>query len=202
MSLPEFKLGDPMPVVANPSLLDSLARRRSAPAQGLRAPGPDAAQVRDLIRLGARVPDHGKLAPWRFVIIEPAAKTRLVDRLREIAARREEPDTKAAKLAKLAHAPVSILVVSRTRPGHKVPEWEQVLSAGAVCQTMTIAAAAMGFGSNWITDWYAYDHEVMTLLGLEHGETVAGFIHVGTPVEPPLERDRPDIDRLTSYWEG
>lgn len=188
-----------MPPVANPSVLDSLARRRSSPAQALGAPGPDREQIETLIRLGARVPDHGKLGPWRFVVIEPGAKARLVEKLKTIAATRDQAEQRIAKLGKLALPPVTIMVVARPVRG-KIPEWEQVLSVGAVCQNMTVAAAAMGFGSSWITDWYAYDADAVALMGVQAGERIAGFIHVGTPSEPPMERDRPDVAARVTYW--
>ncbi len=201
MSLPFPELGDPLPISADPGLLDILARRRSTPAQALGLPGPSPQQVRDLIALGARAPDHGKLAPWRFVIIEPGPKAALVARLEVLAAGQPNPEQAAAKLAKLAAAPLSVMVISRARPDPKVPEWEQVLSAGAVCTIMLLAAAGLGFGANWITDWYAYEPEAAGLLGLESGEKVAGFIHLGTPRDAPLERARPDVDSLISRLE-
>jgi len=199
LSLPFPDLGDPLPAAADAAMLDRLARRRSAPAQTLGGPGPTPDQVRDLIALGARVPDHGKLAPWRFVVIEPGPKARLVEALRGVAQGQPNPDQAVAKLGKLAAAPLTILVVSRPVESPKVPEWEQVLSAGAVCTVLLLAADAMGFGANWITDWYAYAPEAVALLGLADGEKVAGFIHVGTPAEAPLERARPDADGLVSY---
>lgn len=198
MSLPFPELGDSLPISADPRLLETLARRRSTPAQALGAPGPSPAQVRDLIALGARAPDHGKLAPWRFVIIEPGPKAVLVGQLAALAAGQPNPEQAAAKLAKLAAAPVTVLVISRARPDPKAPEWEQVLSAGAVCTIMLLAAQGMGFGANWITDWYAYDAGAAALLGLAEGEKVAGFIHVGTSREAPLERARPDVASLIS----
>lgn len=198
MSLPFPELGDPLPIKAEPRLLDILARRRSTPAQALGLPGPSPGQVRGIIALGARSPDHGKLAPWRFVIIDPGPKAALVARLEALAARRPNPEQAAAKLAKLAAAPATILVISRPVESPKAPEWEQVLSSGAVCAIMLLAAAGMGFGANWITDWYSYDPEAKALLGLEPGEKVAGFIHLGTPRDTPLERARPDVDSLIS----
>ncbi len=198
MSLPFPDLGDALPVAADPRLLDTLARRRSSPAQTLGEPGPSPAQVADLIAVGARAPDHGKLSPWRFVVIEPAAKAKLVDGLKALAAREANPDQAVAKLAKLASAPITVMVVSRPVESPKVPQWEQVLSAGAVCTLMLLAAQGMGFGANWITDWYAYADGARPLLGLGEGERIAGFIHVGTPPEPPLERARPDVVALTS----
>jgi nitroreductase len=201
LSLPFPELGDPLPISADPRLLDILARRRSTPAQALGLPGPSPEQVRDIITLGSRSPDHGKLAPWRFVIIEPGPKAALVARLEALAAHQPNPEQAAAKLAKLAAAPVSILVVSRPVESPKVPVWEQELSAGAVCTIMLLAAAGMGFGANWITDWYSYEPEATALLGLERGEKVAGFIHLGTPRDAPLERARPDVESLISRLE-
>ena len=196
MSLPFPELGDSLPITADPRLLDVLARRRSTPAQALGLPGPSPEQVRDIIAVGARSPDHGKLAPWRFVILDPGPKAALVARLETLAARQPNPEQAAAKLAKLASAPVSILVISRPVESPKVPEWEQILSSGAVCTLMLLAAGALGFGANWITDWYSYDPEATALLGLQPGERVTGFIHVGTPKDAPLERARPDVDSL------
>ena len=202
MSLPFPDLGDPLPVAADARLLDILARRRSSPAQTLGEPGPSREQVRDLIAIGARAPDHGKLAPWRFVVFEPGPKATLVEKLRAVAANQPNPDQAVAKLAKLASAPVTIMVVSHPVDSPKVPEWEQVLSSGAVCTLMLLAAQGMGFGANWITDWYAYDAEATALLGVRDGERVTGFMHFGTPPEAPLERARPDVPALVSYWEG
>jgi nitroreductase len=192
-----------MAIEASPETLALLAQRRSSSAQTLAAPGPSAQEVELLLRLGARVPDHGKLAPWRFVLFEPAAKAAYVARLEAIAA--ADPakgGQKTAKLGKLRAAPVTITVISRPDPSADIPEWEQILSAGAVCMNLLIAAQAMGYGANWITDWYAYDVEARAVLGLEPGEQVAGFIHIGTPPEPPLERVRPDLAAITRYWRG
>jgi nitroreductase len=104
-----------------------------------------------------------------------------------------------AKLGKIRVPPTTVAVISRLVEG-EIPEWEQRLSAGAVCTVLIIAAQAMGYGANWITDWYAYDPEAAGLLGLGEGEQVAGFVHLGTPMEPPLERVRPDIDTLVTTW--
>jgi nitroreductase len=197
---PEF--GAAVPIVADAGALQLLAHRRSSSAQGLGAPGPDKVQLDTLLRLAVRVPDHGKLAPWRFIVLEKAAKPRLLATLEALADGQAEPDTARAKLAKLAAAPISITVVSRIDPAVKIPVWEQELSAGAVCMNLLVAAQAMGFGANWITDWYAYDPEAKKLLGLEHGERIAGFVHIGTPAETPLERPRPDPEALTTYWAG
>ncbi|HEV2365872.1 MAG TPA: nitroreductase [Caulobacteraceae bacterium] len=191
--------GDPVPIEASPPVLRFLARRRSASAMTLRPPGPSPTEIDELLRLAARAPDHGKLFPWRFVILESATKRAFVAGLEEIAARREDGVRLKARLAKIATPPLTIAVVSRYLPGD-IPEWEQRLSAGAVCALMIIAAGAMGYGANWITDWYAYDPDANALLGLVEGEKVAGFVHMGTPSEPPLERVRPDVGALTDHW--
>ena len=193
------ELGAALPLpVADDAALARLARRRSAPAQALGAPGPDARQLARLLEVAARTPDHGKLFPWRFVIIEGHAKARLVERLRLLAADQPDPAKAANVLSKLASPPVTILVVSRVTEGHKVPVWEQQLSAGAVCMNLEHAADAMGFSTSWITDWYSYDPRALALLGLTVGEKVAGFVHIGTMAEPPLERARPVMSEITS----
>jgi nitroreductase len=192
--------GEAAPIRASPQTLAFLARRRSASALSLGAPAPDDAETRALLTIAARVPDHGKLAPWRFIILRGEAKTRFVAELEAIAAGRPDGARLHAKLAKLRAPPLTIAVVSRHLAG-EIPEWEQRLSAGAVCMTLVIAAQAMGHGANWITDWYAYDPEALELLGLADGERVAGFVHIGAPAEAPLERVRPDAASLTSVWD-
>jgi nitroreductase len=191
--------GEPSPVVASEETLALLARRRSASAQTLAAPGPDDGQLADLLRLAARVPDHGKLAPWRFVVIEGEAKARFVAGLRLLAAKQEAPEKAEAILAKIAAPPLTVAVVSSPKDA-KIPLWEQELSAGAVCMNLLIASQAMGFGANWITDWYAFDPEAQRLLGLRSGERVAGYVHIGTLAEVPLERVRPEMSEIVSRW--
>ena len=197
-SAPAF--GSPLPVEAAPEVLAFLARRRSASAVTLAEPAPSAEQIAELIRLAARVPDHGKLAPWRFVILEGAGKSAFASKLDQLAKDRDDAAA-VAKLVKLKTPPLAIAVIAAPRAA-AIPEWEQLLSAGAVCATLTYAALAMGFGANWITDWYAYDPQACALLGLADKERVAGFILIGTPREPPLERERPDSAELTSRWIG
>lgn len=193
---PEF--GTPVPQPAHTDVLNFLATRRSASAMSLSGPAPSGDEITDLIRLAARVPDHGKLAPWRFIVLDGQAKTRFAHRLQQLAESRG--DTKAvAKLGKLKAPPLGIAVVSSPRD-HDVPTWEQQLSAGAVCTTLLYAAQALGYGANWITDWYAYDAEAQAILGLSKTESVAGFIFIGTAAEPPKERERPEIQSLISDW--
>jgi nitroreductase len=193
---PEF--GAAVPPGPEPAVLAFLARRRSAPAVTLHAPGPSEAQFADLIRLAARAPDHGKLHPWRFILLRGESKAAFAAAWERIAAQRGD-DAAAAKLVKLKTPPACVAVISSPHEG-KIPLWEQQLSAGAVCANLTYAALAMGFGANWITDWYAYDAETPRVLGLGPGERVAGYVMIGTAREAPLERERPDLDALVSTW--
>ncbi len=180
---------------AHPSAqtLELLARRRSTTAKSMTGPGPSPDQLETLLGIAARTPDHGKLFPWRFVVFEGEARARfgevLEARLREI-----EPDGPAERYAlergRFERAPTVIAVISDASENHKIPEWEQILSAGAVCQNMLIAASAMGFAAQWLTEWYAYDKVVKKALGLDPGERVAGFIYVGSATEDPTERPR------------
>jgi len=197
---PEF--GAPLPLgERNDAVLAFLALRRSASALALTAPGPDLATLHDLLRISARVSDHGKLFPWRFIVLEGGAKARFAERLAAVAAERPDAEKTTGALVKLTTAPLAVVVVSHIT-GDKIPEWEQILSAGAVCSTLVNAASAAGYGANWITDWYAYDPKAAALLGLVPGERVAGFVYIGTAKDAPLERARPDIAALTTVWDG
>ena len=180
-------------------VLNFLATRRSASALALTEPGPDAAQLADLLRLAGRVSDHGKLFPWRFIVLQGEAKARFGQGLRNIAKTRPDADKAQTALGKLVNPPLAVAVISSPKPGN-IAEWEQVLSAGAVCASLINAASAAGFGANWITDWYAYDDAATTLLGLDAGERVAGYIYIGTAKDAPLERARPNLDALTTVW--
>jgi nitroreductase len=193
---PEF--GAPIPLTPTPEVLAFLATRRSTSALTLTAPAPGAGELETLLRLATRVPDHGKLSPWRFVILEGEAKARFTGRLEALAVDRGD-QTAAAKLAKLKVPPLAIAVISAPKPA-AIPQWEQLLSAGAVATTLLYATLAMGYGANWITDWYAYDEAAKAILGLSGDEQVAGFMLIGTPREPALERERPNPDALVSRW--
>jgi nitroreductase len=193
---PEF--GAPIALALAPEVLAFLATRRSTSAVTLAEPAPDADELDILLRLATRVPDHGKLSPWRFVVLEGQDKAAFATKLEALALSRGD-QTAVAKLAKLKIPPLAVAVVSATKPA-AIPEWEQVLSAGAVATTLLYAALAMGYGANWITDWYAYDPQANAILGLETTEKVAGFVLIGTPREPPLERERPTVAPLVSRW--
>jgi nitroreductase len=195
---PDF--GEPCPIQSSAETLALMASRRSSSPQTMTGPGPTQGELADLLRLAARAPDHGKLSPWRFVILEGEAKARFVERLSALAGRQDEPAKAHAVLAKIAVPPLTVAVVSAPQAGAKIPLWEQELSAGAVCMNLLTAAEAMGFGAAWITDWYAFDAEATALLGVRPGERVAGFIHIGAPGEVPLERVRPDMGQIVSRW--
>ena len=176
-----------------------LARRRSAPAQALAAPGPSPVEVEQILRLGARTPDHGKLFPWRFVVLGPQSRAALAAALLPLADDQTDPGKARKVLSKLTAPPLTILVISTPVEDHKVPVWEQQLSAGAVCMNLEHAADALGYSASWITDWYSYDPRALALLEVGEGERVAGFIHIGTLAEPPLERPRPDVSAKTVW---
>ena len=180
----------PLPVRSD-EVLARLAVRRSASAQLLTAPGPSEAEIEQILSLGARTPDHGKLFPWRFVVLGPQSRADLSEALAALAETQGRVDKDLAVLAKLANPPLTIMVVSTPIQGHKVPVWEQQLSAGAVCMNLEHAADALGYSASWITDWYSYDPAAVALFGVQDGETIAGFIHIGTLTEAPLERPRP-----------
>ncbi len=178
-----------------------LTTRRSVPARSLSSPGPDEAQLRQLLTWAVRVPDHGRLAPWRFLCIRGETRQRLGERL-AIRARERDPGASEASLEKdrcrFAHAPLILTVIARTQPEHKVPEQEQLLSGGSVCFALLLGAQALGFGAQWLTGWPAYDPEVTRWLGLGEHERILGFIHIGTATEVVSERERPDRDSLFS----
>jgi len=183
-------LSTPLPhPLRDPALVERLRARRSAPAQALAAPGPSTAEMETILEIGLRSPDHGKLFPWRLVVIGPETKAAWVAALTEMAA----TDKARAVLGKLARPPATVMVVSIPVESASVPRWEQDLSAGAVCMNLAHAANALGYATSWITDWYAYDDRARALMGVGEGETVAGFVHIGTAAEPLLERPRPEV---------
>jgi len=179
-----------------------LHNRRTIPAQFLSEPGPDDRTIRSLLTIASRVPDHGKLVPWRFIVIRGEARKRFSASFCEMALKRD-PSLAGEGLEKektrFTRAPVIIAVVSRAASHPKIPEWEQVLSAGACCMNLVMAAHAYGFVGNWLTEWMAYDDEALAMIGIDREEKVAGFIHIGTPSVPPSDRPRPDLDEIVSW---
>jgi nitroreductase len=193
-------------VASNPvGTLELLEKRRSASANKLGEPGPDAAQVERVLRIAARVPDHRKLAPWRFIVFSGDARAQFGAILAGVCKREEKEPPSVMRLeteaGRFMRAPVVVAVISSPRKDSKAtPEWEQILSAGAVCQNLVVAANAMGFATSWITEWYAYSKGVAEALGLVTGERVAGYIYIGTPQEVPEERERPRMADIVRHW--
>jgi nitroreductase len=179
----------------------SAPTRRSAAPQSLAPPAPTGEQLDELLRIAARVPDHGKLSPWRFIVLAGEAKAELARRLEVLAKEQPNPDKATNVLFKLKTPPLCVAVISRIDESATIPAWEQELSAGACCMMLVLAATAMGYGANWITDWYGFDARAHALLGMTPKERVAGFILLGTPTEAPLERARPDMAAITTVWE-
>jgi nitroreductase len=176
--------------------LSRLQQRRSVAPHRLGEPGPGAGEIETLLAVAARVPDHGRLVPWRFLILEGDARIRIGETI-AAAFRADNPGADEEKLGfernRLARAPLVVAVVSRAQPHVKIPEWEQVLSAGAACMNLLHGAQALGYGASWITEWYAFDRRVLDALGLDPAERIAGFVHIGTVMEQPAERLRPDL---------
>ena len=181
--------------------LDLLLTRRSGSAKAMTGPGPSKKQLADILQAGARAPDHGKLFPWRFIVFEGKGRERAGDILAEVMEAEGERDKQVEEeRGRFLRAPLVIGVISSARELHKIPVWEQELSAGAVCQNILIAATALGFVGNWLTEWYAFHPVVKEKLGLKPGERVAGFIYIGTAKDELEERPRPDMDKIVSRF--
>jgi len=198
------ELGETM-ASAHPSqaTLEALRTRRSTPADFLTGPGPDAAQLQDILTIAARAPDHRRVVPFRFIVFEGEARARFGLALKEVFLE-NEPEAGEARAEcegnRFLRAPVVVAVISSTNPNHRTPEWEQILTSGAVCQNMLLAASAYGFAAQWLTEWYACDEKALAALGLEPGEKVAGYVYIGTATEDPKERGRPDMKAIISRW--
>ena len=186
-----------------PDALELLQTRRSLKPIELIGPGPSAAEVETLLTIASRVPDHGKLAPWRFIVFEGEARLAAGQAI-ETAFRAKYPEAKPDQLdyerKRLARAPLVIAVVSRAGPHVKIPEWEQVLSVGAAAMNLVTAAHALGYAANWITEWYAYDRAVLDALGLGANEKIAGFVHIGRVSQKPEDRPRPPLGEIVTRF--
>ncbi|MDE2377545.1 nitroreductase [Bradyrhizobium sp.] len=187
-----------------PDAIELLKTRRSVKPREMTEPGPSAAELETILTIGARVPDHGKLAPWRFIVFEGEARQRAGDVIAEVFARKN-PQASPAEIdverRRLADAPLVIGVVSLTRPHPKVPAWEQELSAGASAMNMVTAATALGYGACWLTGWFAFDRDVLDGFGLKADEKFAGLIYVGTPgARPGDDRPRPALSDVVTRF--
>lgn len=188
----------------NEAILEILATRRSVKPDRLQAPAPSGEELDRILTIAARVPDHKKLVPWRFMVFEGEARAAAGELFAE-ACRAEETEPSHVRIeterARFLRAPLVVAVVSRIakRPG--APEWEQILSAGAAAFNLCLAANALGYGTSWLTEWVAYSPFVRNGLGLAENERIVGFIHIGTPKEKPEERERPNIADIVTRWQ-
>jgi nitroreductase len=188
------------------SMLAALATRRSVKPDKLGAPGPSATELEQILTIAARVPDHKKLAPWRFIVFEGEARARFGEVMAEACAAEDRKPPSPVRLdterKRFLRAPMVVAVISRVTETRGAPEWEQVLSAGASAFNLCLAANALGYGTSWITEWIAYSPRIRTALGLAAGERVAGFVYIGTRSEAPEERERPRLADLVTRWTG
>lgn len=192
-----------MPV--NAAVRDYLKTRRSVGIAFLKEPGPDAEQLSEILAIGVRVPDHGKLVPWRLILLEGENRIKAGEKLAEIA-RRNNPALDQASLElerrQFLPAPLTIGVIFSPKPSTKAPELEQLLSAGSVCFNLVHAAHAVGFAASWVTRWFGFDAAAQQMLGARGGERFVGFVHIGTPTIPPEDRERPNLEQIVTRWQG
>ena len=188
-----------------PNALDLLKTRRSFNPIEMTGPAPSSAEIDTLLTVASRVPDHGKLAPWRFIIFEGDARHAIGEKIAAIFAT-DNPQATADQIAfeknRLARAPLVIAVVSRAAPHVKIPEWEQIMSSGAAAMNLVTAAHAHGYAASWLTEWYAYDRRVLDALGLAPHEKITGFVHIGRPAKPPEDRPRPPLSDIVTRYRG
>lgn len=191
------------PLSPRPDVLDFLRSRRSRPAKTLTTPVPNRDQLMALLSLAARTPDHGKLEPWRFIVLQKQPLGKLATLVAERATALDiAPDKRDKAIAQYANADLAVAVVFTPKPSDKVPQIEQLYSAGAVCLSLLNAALASGWGANWLSGWASHD-DIFARdgLGLEANEKIAGLIHIGTETLAPPERPRPDVGSITT-WAG
>jgi nitroreductase len=188
---------------AVPNAIDLVLSRRSGSAKRMTGPGPSPEQLDTILTAAARVPDHGKLFPWRFIVFEGEHRAEFGNLLAQIVELEHgaiSPERKQIEHERFSRAPVVVAVISSPKKDTPIPDWEQRLSAGAVCMNMLTAAHAMGFVANWITEWTAYHPAVLEMLHIWDEEKIAGFIYIGQPAEPLAERVRPDMKTLIKRY--
>jgi nitroreductase len=188
---------------AVPDAIELLKTRRSVKPREMTRPGPSPAELETILTIGARVPDHGKLAPWRFIIFEGDARQRAGEVIAKVFARKNPgaPSTDIEiERKRLTDAPLVIGIVSFTKPHPKVPAFEQELSAGASAMNIVTAATALGYGACWLTGWFSFDRDVLDGLGLKPDEKLAGLVHIGTPTKPSEDRPRPQLSDIVTRF--
>jgi nitroreductase len=186
-----------------PDALQLLKTRRSVKPMEMTGPAPTDAEIDTLLTIASRVPDHGKLTPWRFIVFTGDARVAAGQVIAEAFAKNRAdatPDQIEFERQRLTRAPLVIAVVSRAATHVKIPMWEQELSAGASAMSLVLAAHTMGYAASWLTEWYAYDRAVLDGLGLDPNERIAGFVHIGKAVNPPEDRDRPKLETIVTRF--
>ena len=182
---------------------ERISQRRSVKAADICEPGPSEPQIKKILQAAARVPDHGKLGPWRFILFQGKSRQAfgefLSKRFKEVNPTVPEALLKMESL-RFMRAPLIICVVAKIKKGIRIPEWEQELSVGASCQNILNATNFLGFSGQWLTEWYSYDEKVNSCLGLDKDERVAAFIYIGSSAEKPTERQRPNLDTRVTRW--
>lgn len=194
----------PLPEV-RPETLHFLASRRSSTVAQMTDPGPSPDELGTLLRIASRVPDHRRVHPFRFLTFAGEARAafgRVLKNAFQAAQPAADEEVAAMEEKRFLRAPLVVAVISSVNREHRTPEWEQVLTAGAVAQNLVIAAGAAGFAAQWLTEWYAYDETVLKAMDLGEHERVVGFVYIGTATEPPKERARMDPRELTQAWGG
>jgi len=193
---------------ANQAVLEFMSNRRSVPAKFMSGPGPDDEQLVAILKIASRAPDHGKLTPWRFIHYGPKKCAELGEIVLKRAHERASEKGRALNEEQIAierhrfvRAPVVVAVVSSAAENEKIPQWEQILSSGAVAMNMLIGANAAGFDAQWLTEWCAYDEALREALGLKDGERITGFVHIGTRLNPKTPRGRPELEDIYTYVE-
>jgi nitroreductase len=183
--------------------IDLLKTRRSVKPVEMTGPGPSPAELDTLLTVASRVPDHGKLTPWRFIVFEGDHRLAIGETLAGLFSS-DRPDATPDQIEferlRLARAPLVIAVVSRAAPHVKIPEWEQLMSGGAAAMNLVTAAHALGYAAAWLTEWYAYDRRVLDALGLSPAEKMVGFVHIGKPQRPPEDRPRPPLSEIVTRF--
>jgi nitroreductase len=189
---------------AMPDALQLLKTRKSISASFLAPPAPSESELAEILTIASRVPDHGKLTPWRFIVFQGDARQQASTALAELF-KTQHPDAPDKQIEdeqkRLAQAPLVVAVISMAAPHPKIPEWEQVLSGGNAAMNVVLATHALGYAAQWTTGWIAYDPEAGRILGLQPGERVVAVIHIGTATVPPVERPRPALADVITYWQ-
>lgn len=190
---------------ANPALRQFLLTRRSVGMAFLQEPGPTEEELRDILTIGTRVPDHGKLAPWRLIVIAGDDRMRAGEKLVEIALRNNPALDEAGRdieRKRFLPAPLTIGVLLSPKKSDIAPEWEQLLSAGNVCHNLLFGAYALGYAGTWVSRWFSIDTAAQQMLGARGGERFVGWVHIGTPKMVPEDRERPALETVVSRWQG